>query len=49
MLYTHLSLPHKVYDSPDQAAHYHTLDPKLVASSLTWHLTGLTAKLIFKG
>jgi hypothetical protein len=37
---THLSQPHEACDSPDQAAHYHTLGPKLGASSLTQHLAG---------
>jgi hypothetical protein len=30
-----------VSDSPDQAAHYHTLIPQLGASSLTGHVAGL--------
>jgi hypothetical protein len=25
LLHTHLSLLHKLYDSPDQAAHHHTI------------------------
>jgi hypothetical protein len=33
--------PHEVSDSPDQASHYHTLSPKLGATSLTRYLTGL--------
>jgi hypothetical protein len=40
LLHTHLSLPCEECDSSDQAAHYHTLSPKLGASSLTWHLAG---------
>jgi hypothetical protein len=39
LLHTHLSPPHQVCDSPDQAAHYHTLSTKLGASCLTWHLS----------
>jgi hypothetical protein len=38
LLHTHLSPPREVCDSPDQAARYHTLGPKLGASSLTRHL-----------
>jgi hypothetical protein len=38
LLCIHLSPPHEVCDSPDKAAHYHTLGPKLEAVSLTWHL-----------
>jgi hypothetical protein len=34
LLHTHLSPSHEVYDSPDQAAPYHTVDHKLRASSL---------------
>jgi hypothetical protein len=41
LLHTNLSPPHEVCNSPDQAAHYHTLGPKLGASSLTRHLAGL--------
>jgi hypothetical protein len=44
LLYTHLSPPHEVCCSPDQAAHYHTLDPKLCASSLSLHLASLGVK-----
>jgi hypothetical protein len=40
LLHTHLSQPHKVCHSPDQAAYCHTLDPKLGASPLTQHVTG---------
>jgi hypothetical protein len=29
LLHIHLSPPHEVCDSPGQAAHYHTLGPKL--------------------
>jgi hypothetical protein len=35
LLHAHLSLPHAVCDSPDQAAHYHTLGSKLGGSSVT--------------
>jgi hypothetical protein len=45
--HTHLSLSHEVCNSPDQAAHYHTCDPKLGASSLTQHLAGLGIKVFF--
>jgi hypothetical protein len=41
---THLSPDHEVCDSSDQAAHYHTLDPKFEASPLTRHLVGLGVK-----
>jgi hypothetical protein len=34
--HSHLSPPHEVCDSADQAAHYHTLGPKLGTLSLTW-------------
>jgi hypothetical protein len=37
----HLSPPHEVCDSSDQAAYYYTLGPKLRASFLTEHLIGL--------
>jgi hypothetical protein len=33
--HSHLSRPHEVCDSADQAAHYHTLGPKLGTLSLT--------------
>jgi hypothetical protein len=46
LVHTYLSPPHEVHDSPDQAAHYHTLGPKLVASSLTRHLAGLGVKIV---
>jgi hypothetical protein len=42
LLHTHLSPPYEVCNSPDQAAHYHTLGHKLGASSLTRHLAGKT-------
>jgi hypothetical protein len=35
LLHIHLSPPHEVCDSSDQAAHYHYLGPKLGASFLT--------------
>jgi hypothetical protein len=38
--HTHLSQPHEVCDSSDQAAYYHTLGPKLEDSYLTRHLAG---------
>jgi hypothetical protein len=34
LLHTHLSSPLEVCDSPEQAAHYHTLGPKLGATQL---------------
>jgi hypothetical protein len=37
LLYIHLSPPHEVSDSCDQATHYHHLGPKLGASFLTRH------------
>jgi hypothetical protein len=37
LLHIHLSPPHEVCDSSDQAAHYHHLCPKLGASFLTRH------------
>jgi hypothetical protein len=37
LLHNHLSPPHEVCDSSDQAAHYHHLGPKLGASFLTQH------------
>lgn len=40
------SLPHKECDIPDQAAHYHTLSPKLGASFLSLHLAGLRVKVV---
>jgi hypothetical protein len=45
LLHNHLSPPHDVCDSPDQAAYYHALGPKLVASSLTRHFIDLGVKL----
>jgi hypothetical protein len=45
LLNNHLSPPHKVCDSPNQVAHYHTLSPKLGASSLNRHLAGLGVKV----
>jgi hypothetical protein len=47
VIHPHLSPPHDVCDSPVQAAHYRTIGPKLVASSLTWHLAGLGVKVVF--
>jgi hypothetical protein len=46
LLHTHLSPPHAVCDSPDQAAYHHTLGAKLGASSLTRHLAGLRVKVV---
>jgi hypothetical protein len=40
LLHTHLSPPHEVCQSPDQAEYCHTLDPKLGAWPLTQHVTG---------
>jgi hypothetical protein len=36
-----------VCDSPDQAAHYHSLGPKLGTSSLILHLAGLGVKVVY--
>jgi hypothetical protein len=44
---THLSPPHEVCDSPEQAVHYHTLGTKLGASSLTRHLAGTEERSIY--
>jgi hypothetical protein len=44
LIHTYPSLPHEVSDNPKQAAHYHTLGPKLGASFLTWHVAGLRVK-----
>jgi hypothetical protein len=38
LLHIHLSPPHEVCDSSDQAAHYYHLGPKLGASFLTQHI-----------
>jgi hypothetical protein len=38
LLHIHLSPPHEVCDSSDQAAHYHNLGPELGASLLTRHI-----------
>jgi hypothetical protein len=38
LLHIHLSPPHEVCNSSDQAAHYHNLGPKLGASLLTRHI-----------
>jgi hypothetical protein len=37
LLHIHLSPPHEVCDSSDQAAHYHHLGPELGVSFLTRH------------
>jgi hypothetical protein len=44
---THLSPPHEVCVSPDQAAYYHTVGPNLGASSATRCLAGLGVKAFF--
>jgi hypothetical protein len=46
LLHAHLSLPHEVCDSPDQAAHYSTCGLKLGASSLIRHFAGLGVKAV---
>jgi hypothetical protein len=46
LLHTHLSAPHKVCYRSDQAAYYHTLGPKLGASSLTRHVAGTEERSI---
>jgi hypothetical protein len=46
LLHAHLSLIHEVCNRSYQAAHYRALGPKLGASSLTWHLTGLGIKVV---
>jgi hypothetical protein len=45
-LRSHLSSPHEVCDSPDQAAYYHILGSKLEDSSLARHLAGLGVKIV---
>jgi hypothetical protein len=45
VLHNHLSPPHEVCDSPDVAAHYHTVGHMLGVSSLTVHLAGLGVKI----
>jgi hypothetical protein len=40
LLHTHIPLSHEMWNGPDQAAHYHTLGPKLQALSLTQYLAG---------
>jgi hypothetical protein len=47
LLHTYLSPPHEVCDSPEQAAHYHTLGLKLEASSLTRLFILRTIKTLF--
>jgi hypothetical protein len=44
LLHTRLSPPHVVWDGSELTAHYHTLGPKLGASSLTRHLISLGVK-----
>jgi hypothetical protein len=46
LLYTHLSPTNEAYGSSDEAAHYHTLGPKLRASCLTQHLDGTEERSI---
>jgi hypothetical protein len=47
LLHTHLSPPHEVCDSSDQAAHCHHLRPKLGASYLTRHLVGTEERSVY--
>jgi hypothetical protein len=47
LLHIHVSPTYEVCDSPDQAAHYHTLSPTLGYSPLTWHFAGLTVKIVY--
>jgi hypothetical protein len=49
LLHIHLSLPHEVCDSSDQAAHYHNLGSKLGASFLTQHFGWKQDKKGFQG
>jgi hypothetical protein len=49
LLHTHLSPPHAVCDSPDQATHYQALGPKSGASFLAQHLAGLGVKVVSCG
>lgn len=44
LLHSHLSPPHEVDVSPEQAACYYTLGPKLGASSVTRYFPGLWVK-----
>jgi hypothetical protein len=44
LLHIHLSPPHEVCTSSDQAAHYHNLGPKLGASLLIQHIGWKTEK-----
>jgi hypothetical protein len=44
---TRLSRPREVCDSPDQAAHYHTLSPNLETLPLIQHLAGLEVIIVF--
>jgi hypothetical protein len=46
LLYTGVSPPHEVCDSPDQAAQYHTTSFKLGASSLTEHSAAVGVKVV---
>jgi hypothetical protein len=46
LFHIYLSPLHDACDSPDQAAHYHTLALKLGASSLTRHLAGLGVMVV---
>jgi hypothetical protein len=47
LLHTHLSPPHEMCHSPDQAVLYHALGPKLGASSLTRYLAGKEERSIY--
>jgi hypothetical protein len=47
LFHNHLSPPHEVRDSPDQAAHYHTLGPKLGASSMSRGLADLEVRAVY--
>jgi hypothetical protein len=46
MLHNRATSPHEVCDSPDKAAHYHTLSPKLEASSLIGQWNGLPVRVV---
>jgi hypothetical protein len=46
-LHTHLSPPHEVCDSPDQAAHHRTLGTNWRASCLIQYLAGIGIKVWF--
>jgi hypothetical protein len=46
LILTNLSPLHEMCDSPDQAAHYHTLSPKFETSFLSRHVAGLGVMVI---